>query len=98
MSRCGQKQRPEQTQEFVACERDEVGFIGVAAAFEGDGEEGVGDQGHRAPAVPGVPAGDLPLSRAQVSLAAWKSSSTRHLRHTSDTSLASVTDVGEKQR
>ena len=50
MSRCGQKQRPEQTQEFVAGERDEVGFIGVAAALEGDGEEGVGDQGHRAPA------------------------------------------------
>lgn len=33
----------------------------LGGAFEGggDGQEGVGDQGDHAPAVPGVPAGDL---------------------------------------
>jgi hypothetical protein len=38
-----------------------------------------------------------PLPGWQISFASWKRSSARHLRHTSDTSRASVTSLGVKQ-
>ena len=101
-SGCGQDQQPEQAQEFMAGDGDEVG-VPVAVrrgAFEGggDGEEGVGDQGGGAPAVPGGPGGDLALVQAVVVLAVWKSSSIRHLQHTTHTSFASGTGAGDQQR
>jgi hypothetical protein len=89
----------------VAAEGDEVGLGGIVPAglggtFEGcaDGQEGVGDQVITIQRCQEFQQVTWPLSRWQISFASWKSSSTRHLRHTSDTSRASVTSPGAKQR